>query len=278
MKYFITGGQGQLGYDLIKELQKEENANIYAPSIEELDITNQQLVEDVITLYNPDYIFHCAAYTAVDAAEDNPELCNKVNIEGTKYIAQAAKKVNAKIIYISTDYVFDGTKKEPYETEDECNPINVYGNSKYQGEKEIVRNANDFLITRISWVFGINGNNFIKTMLRLVKEGKTEINIVSDQIGSPTYTVDLAKALVELKDEMGIYHITNEDYCSWAELAKYVFDINGINVEINPVLTQDYKTKALRPLNSRLSKEKLKNKLPHWKDAVARFCEELKGE
>lgn len=278
MKYLVTGGNGQLGYDLIKELKKEKDADVYAPTSKEMDITNQEQVNKIILDYKPNYIFHCAAYTAVDQAEEDRGMCYLVNVEGTRNIAAAAHEVNAKVIYISTDYVFNGEQSEPYQTDEICEPINLYGYTKYRGEQEVMKYAKDYLIARISWVFGINGKNFIKTMIKLAKEGKKEISVVCDQIGSPTYTVDLVKQLVDLKEEIGIYHITNEGYCSWLQLAQYVFQELDIDIEVSPVLTRDYKTKALRPLNSKLDKSKLKNKMPHWKDAVKRFLEELRRE
>lgn len=278
MRYLITGGSGQLGYDLIKELQKEKDAEIYAPNSNEMDITDQKQVSEIISNYKPNYIFHCAAYTAVDQAEEDRGLCYLVNVEGTRNIAAAAREVDAKVIYISTDYVFNGEQSEPYQTNDICEPINLYGYTKYRGEQEVMKHAKEYLIARISWVFGVNGKNFIKTMIKLAKEGKKEISVVCDQIGSPTYTVDLVKQLVDLKEEIGIYHITNEGYCSWLQLAQYVFQEIDADIEVIPVLTRDYKTKATRPLNSKLDKSKLKNKMPHWKDAVKRFIKEIKGE
>lgn len=278
MKYLITGGHGQLGYDLIKELKKDIKNEIYAPSVEEMDITDQAQVNKIILEYKPDYIFHCAAYTAVDKAEEDRETCYFVNVEGTKNIAMAAHEVDAKLIYISTDYVFNGEGSEPHSIDEVCAPKNLYGYTKYRGEQEVMKYVDKHLIARISWVFGINGKNFIKTMIKLAKEGKKEISVVCDQIGSPTYTVDLVKQLVDLKEEIGIYHITNEGYCSWLQLAEFVFKEIDADIEVTPVLTRDYKTNAERPLNSKLDKSKLKNKMPHWKDAVRRFIKEIKGE
>ena len=278
MKYLITGGHGQLGYDLIKELKKDINNEICAPTIEEMDITDQEQVNKIILDYKPNYIFHCAAYTAVDKAEEDRSACYLVNVEGTRNIAIAAQKVNAKIIYISTDYVFDGEGSEPHLVDEICEPKNLYGYTKYRGEQEIMKYTDKYLITRISWVFGINGNNFIKTMIKLANEGRKEISVVCDQIGSPTYTVDLVKQLIDLKEEIGIYHITNEGYCSWLQLAEFVFKEINADIEVLPVLTKDYQTKAVRPLNSKMDKSKLKNKMPHWKDAVKRFIKEIKGE
>lgn len=282
MKYLITGGTGQLGYDIIKELINRNEKDYLAPSSKKMDITNQKQVEKIILNYKPDIIFHCAAYTAVDKAEEDKENCYNINVNGTKNIVSVAEKINAKVVYISTDYVFDGTKEGIYEIDDKTNPINYYGYTKLMGEKE-VQQLNDYLIVRISWVFGENGKNFVKTMLNLA-ETKTELSIVSDQIGSPTYTKDLSKLLLDMieNNKKGLFFATNEDFCSWYEFAEYIFKINNINIKLNKVLTKDYKTLAKRPLNSKLSKNKLDEegltRLPSWQDATSRFCKVLKKE
>ena len=279
-RYLITGCKGQLGYDLVRELNKREIYDILALDIEDLDITNKSAVDKVFNDYKPDYVFHCAAWTNVDAAEEKGSGCYDVNITGTQNIAAATKRINAKVMYISTDYVFDGTKKGLYETFDSPNPLSVYGTSKIKGEEKIKINPQHFIV-RTSWVFGINGKNFVKTMLKLA-ETKKEINVVSDQIGSPTYTVDLARLLVDIMDSenYGIYHANNEGFCSWAEFADYIFKANEKDVKVNYILTKDYPTKAMRPLNSRLSKDCLDengfDRLPSWQDAVDRYSEELK--
>lgn len=280
MKYLITGGTGQLGYDIIKELINRNEKDYLAPSSKKMDITNQKQVEKIILNYKPDIIFHCAAYTAVDKAEEDKENCYNINVNGTKNIVSVAEKINAKVVYISTDYVFDGTKEGIYEIDDKTNPINYYGYTKLMGEEE-VKKLKDYLIVRISWVFGINGKNFIKTMLNLA-DTKDEISVVSDQIGSPTYTKDLSKLLLDMikENKQGLYFATNEEYCSWYEFAKYIFEINNKNIKVNKILTKDYKTLANRPLNSMLSKNKLDEenlqRLPSWKDATSRFCKILK--
>lgn len=280
MKYFITGVSGQLGHDIVEELKSRNYNDFLAPTGAELDITDKEKVLNVITEYHPDVIFHCAAYTAVDKAEEEKDKCYNVNVNGTKNIVEAAKKVGAKVVYISTDYVFDGTKEGIYEPNDPTNPINQYGYTKLEGEKAALELDNS-LVVRISWVFGINGNNFIKTMLRL-SETKTELNVVSDQIGSPTYTYDLAKLLIDmaLNNKSGIYHATNEEYCSWYEFAKYIFEVNGKDIKVNPILTKDYPTAAKRPLNSKMDKSKLEEdglyRLPSWKDATERFSKVLR--
>ena len=232
MRYLITGATGQLGYDLVHELNKRKETNYLALSSKEMDITNKDKVMEIIKKYNPDVIFHCAAYTAVDKAEENKEICYDVNVNGTKNIVFAAKECGAKIVYISTDYVFDGTKDGVYLPEDKTNPVNYYGYTKLCGEKEVSK-LEDYLIVRISWVFGINGNNFVKTMLCLA-ETKNELSVVSDQIGSPTYTEDLSKLLVDMarKSKNGIFHVTNEGYCTWNEFARYIFEVTGQNVTV----------------------------------------------
>lgn len=286
-KYLITGYKGQLGYDIARELEQRGEHNYLALDINEMDITNREQVMDIITTYKPDVIFHCAAWTAVDKAED-PELQEKVkdiNVIGTKNITDASIEVGAKLLYMSTDYVFDGTKEGLYNEENQVNPKSIYGLTKYLGEEEARRNPKHF-ITRISWVFGINGNNFIKTMLNL-SDKYNELKVVNDQIGSPTYTVDLARLLVEMAqtEKYGTYHANNEGYCSWAEFADYIMKINNKNTKIIPVTTEEYyagkdmSKVAYRPRNSKLDKTKLKENfyaLPTWQDATERYSELLK--
>mgnify|MGYP004646837741 FL=1 len=282
MKFFITGVNGQLGYDVKRELLERGYTDILAPTRVDLDITNEDAVKKMIREYRPSVIFHCAAYTAVDKAEEEQEKCYQVNVLGTKYLTEAAKEVGAKIIYISTDYVFDGTKEGFYQVEDKVNPVNYYGKTKYLGEN-FVRAYDNHIIVRISWVFGINGKNFIRTMLNLAESHK-ELNVVCDQIGSPTYTKDLAGLLVNmfLSNVKGLYHVTNEGYCSWYEFAEFIFKESRKKVKVHPILTKDYKTIAKRPLNSKLSKESLDDigmkRLPEWQDAVKRYICELKKE
>ena len=283
-KYLVTGVNGQLGYDIVKELNERGEYDVLALDKDEMDITDKEQVDKIIKAYKPDVIFHCAAWTAVDKAEEMKELCEKVNVEGTKNIADASIEVGAKLVYISTDYVFDGEKEGLYTEEDKPNPKSVYGQTKYDGEEEVRRNPNHF-ITRISWVFGVNGNNFIKTMLKLADKYK-ELKVVNDQVGSPTYTVDLAKLLVEMAetDKYGTYHVNNEGYCSWAEFAQYIMELNGKETVINPVTTEEYyegkdmTNIAYRPRNSKLDKQKLEEsfyRLPSWQDATDRYCKQL---
>lgn len=305
MKYFITGYKGQLGYDLVRELAKRGELDITVSDLGELgennqasidlmnatnikyvplDITLKDAVNKVITMEKPDVILHCAAWTAVDKAEDMEDLVRNVNVFGTRNITDASIEVGAKIIYMSTDYVFDGKKEGLYTEDDQVNPMSVYGLTKYEGEQEVRRNPNHF-ITRISWVFGINGNNFIKTMLKL-SENHDELNVVNDQVGSPTYTVDLSRLLIDMahSDKYGTYHVNNDGYCSWSEFAKYIFESNAKSTKVNPVTTEEYleltgTKQAYRPRNSKLSKEKLIEAgfemLPSWTDATDRYCKEL---
>lgn len=281
MKALITGGSGQLGYDIAK-LLKEKNTIMYVPTHDEMDITNRDSVMRAFASFKPDVVFHCAAYTAVDKAEEDKDRCFDINVNGTKNIVDVSNIYGTKVVYISTDYVFHGDKDGVYETNDITDPINYYGYTKYLGEQEVIKNSNN-LIVRISWVFGINGKNFIKTMLKLASS-RDEISVVSDQIGSPTYTYDLARLLVDMvnKNKSGIYHATNEGYCSWYEFAKYIFEVSNIDIRVNPILTKDYITLAKRPLNSKLSKDKLDEegltRLPDWKDATKRYIRVLRKE
>ena len=288
MKYLITGYKGQLGYDVKRELLKRgvSEENILPLDKDEMDITNREEVNKVVTGFNPDIVFHCAAWTAVDKAEDMEDACYNVNVVGTKNVVDASIEVGATTIYMSTDYVFDGTKDGVYTEEDKVNPKSVYGRTKFLGEEEVRRNPKHF-ITRISWVFGINGHNFIRTMLKL-SDNHSELNVVDDQIGSPTYTVDLAKSLVDMSnsDKYGTYNVTNSEYCSWAEFAEYIFESNKKDVKVNKVTTEEYleltgTKQAYRPRNSKLDKSKLEENfglLPTWKDAVNRYNIELEEE
>lgn len=279
MKTVVTGVKGQLGYDVVRELKSRGYTNILGIDIDDLDITNKEDVERFFQINNPQIIIHCAAYTAVDKAEDNEEVCFKVNVLGTKYLVEEAKRYNAKFVYISTDYIFDGDKETPYEVNDKPNPKSVYGKSKYLGELETIKYYKHFIV-RISWVFGKNGLNFVKTMLRLGRE-KTELNVVNDQFGSPTYTYDLSRLLVDLieTEKYGIYHATNEGVCTWFEFTNEIFRLAGITTPVNPILTSQYPTRAVRPKNSRLNKTKLDitgfKRLPDWKDALKRYLKEI---
>lgn len=275
MKVLVTGANGQLGYDVLKALQARGVESLGA-DIQNFDITDPDATSMFMLSYGPDAVIHCAAYTAVDKAEDEPERCYAINVTGTKNIADACRKTGAKLMYVSTDYVFPGMGDVPYEVDSPTGPLSVYGKTKLEGEQVVQSLVEKHFIVRISWAFGKNGNNFVKTMLKLGKERK-ELNVVSDQIGSPTYTADLAPLLCDMivTDKYSVYHATNEGYCSWAEFAKEIFSLSGYDVQVNTISTEQYHTKAKRPFNSRLSKASLDaaefSRLPGWKDALERY-------
>jgi len=281
MKVLVTGADGQLGYDVVKEL-KELNIEHIGVDKEDFDLTNENETKEFILGYNPDVIVHCAAYTDVDQAEIEKELCYQVNVEGTRYVAEAAKELDAKMLYISTDYVFDGEGEEPFEVTDQPDPINYYGETKYQGEQIVKKLLDKYFIVRTSWVFGDHGDNFVKTMLKLGKK-REEISVVADQYGSPTYTEDLAKLIIEMirTDKYGIYHATNDGFCSWYEFAKEIFKAADIDVNVKPVSSNEFVTKAERPKNSRLSKKRLYDNsfkpLRNHKKSIKKFvyCKEI---
>lgn len=277
MRILVTGVKGQLGYDVVNELEKRGHEAV-GVDIQEMDITDAKAVEDVITKSAVEAVIHCAAYTAVDAAEDNLELCRRVNAQGTENIAKVCRKLDQKMVYISTDYVFNGEGERPWEPDDKREPLNAYGITKYEGELAVEENLEKYFIVRIAWVFGVNGKNFIKTMLNL-GETRDELNVVNDQIGSPTYTYDLAKLLVDMveTEKYGRYHATNEGLCTWYEFACEIFRQAGMDVKVNPVSSDEFPAKAKRPHNSRMSKEKLTEngfeRLPSWQDALKRYLE-----
>ena len=281
MKLLVTGVKGQLGYDVCKVLSARgiEHRGV---DIEDFDITNAQAAHDYIAAYRPDGVIHCSAWTAVDRAEDELEKVRAVNAEGSRNIASVCKEIGAKLVYISTDYVFPGTGERFYEPDDPTGPLGAYGVTKLEGEQAVQALLERYFIVRVSWVFGKNGNNFVRTMLRLA-ETKSELNVVCDQIGSPTYTADLAPLLCDMvvTDKYGIYHATNEGICSWAEFAEEIFRLAGKDVKVNPVPTSEYPTRAARPLNSRMSKAKLEemgfSRLPDWHNALVRYLRELEG-
>lgn len=278
MKLLVTGVKGQLGHDIVNEC-KERNIEAVGVDVEEMDITDAKKVEEVIKEGNYDAVVHCAAWTAVDKAEDEIELCTKVNVGGTRNIANVCKELDIPMMYFSTDYVFDGQGENEWKEYDERHPLNVYGQTKYEGEL-IVEALPKHFIVRIAWVFGVNGNNFIKTMLRLGKE-RGAVSVVNDQIGSPTYTYDLSKLVVDMiqTDKYGIYHATNEGLCSWYEFACEIFKQASIDVEVTPVDSNAFPAKAKRPNNSRMSKEMLDKNgfkyLPTWQDALSRYLKEI---
>ncbi len=301
MKVFVTGVCGQLGHDVVNELDRrgyqsvgsdiqvvysgvaDDSAVTKVPYMQ-LDITDKEAVSKVISDINPDVIVHCAAWTAVDAAEDeeNKAKVDAINHLGTQYIAEAAKAVDAKMVYISTDYVFDGKGERPWKPDDKCYaPLSAYGQSKLDGELAVSSILDKYFIVRIAWVFGLNGKNFVKTMINVGKTHDT-VRVVNDQIGTPTYTLDLARLLVDMieTEKYGYYHATNEGgYISWADLAEVSYQIAGMDVKVVRVTTEEYGlTKAVRPANSRMDKSKLVEAgfepLPDWKDAVQRYIKE----
>ena len=301
MKIFVTGVGGQLGHDVVNQLIRRgievvgsdiapsysgiaDGSAVTAAPYEQLDITNPAAVSAVLHKHRPDGVIHCAAWTAVDAAEDpeNREKVRSVNACGTAHIASVCSQLSCKLMYISTDYVFDGKGETPWQPDcKDYKPLNVYGQTKLEGELAVSQ-LEKFFIVRIAWVFGKNGNNFIKTMLNLGKKYDT-LRVVSDQIGTPTYTLDLARLLADMivTDRYGFYHATNEGgYLSWYDFAREIFRQAGMDVRVIPVTTEEYGlSKAARPFNSRLDKSKLTEQgfipLPHWQDALARYLKEL---
>ena len=297
MKVFVTGVGGQLGHDTILELEKRGYEGVgsdiqpvysgvgelIVPYVQ-LDITDEKAVKETLERIHPDVIIHCAAWTAVDAAEedDNIEKVHAINALGTQYIAEAARTVDAKVVYISTDYVFDGQGERPWEPDDKCYaPLNVYGQSKLEGELAVASTLEKYFIVRTAWVFGLNGKNFIKTMINAGKTHDT-VRVVNDQIGTPTYTLDLARLLVDMieTEKYGYYHATNEGgYISWYDFCVEFYKQYGLDTTVIPVTTAEYGlSKAARPFNSRLEKSKLREAgfrlLPDWKDAVGRYLAE----
>ncbi|MCD8019202.1 MAG: dTDP-4-dehydrorhamnose reductase [Clostridiales bacterium] len=282
MKVFVTGVKGQLGFDVVNELTKRGHQAI-GVDIDELDITDEVAVNRMLRDAAPDAVIHCAAWTAVDAAEDNETQCRLVNAGGTEHIARVCKKLNCKMMYISTDYVFDGTGTRPWEPDDPVTtPLNVYGQTKYEGEVAVRENVEKFFVVRIAWVFG-KGKNFIRTMLQL---GQThdQVTVVADQFGTPTYTYDLARLLVDMieTDKYGNYHATNEGgYITWYDFACEIFRQAGMDVKVKPVSSAEYAARAKRPVNSRMNKQKLIDQgfalLPNWQDALERYLKTLEG-
>ncbi len=302
MKVFVTGVAGQLGHDVVNELISRGvdaygsdiaatysginngSAVCTAPYVQ-LDITDSAAVEEALTNINPDAVIHCAAWTAVDLAEDeeNREKVQAINAGGTKNIAEACKKLNCKMLYISTDYVFDGSGEQPWQADcKDYAPLSVYGQSKLLGEKAVAETLQKYFIVRIAWVFGVNGNNFIKTMLKVGKKFP-ELRVVCDQIGTPTYTLDLSRLLADMieTEKYGYYHATNEGgYISWYDFACEIFRQAGYETKVTPVTTAEYGvSKAARPFNSRLDKSKLVESgfkpLPTWQDALKRYLKEI---
>ena len=300
MKIFVTGVGGQLGHDVMNELAKRgidgvgsDIQEVYSGIADgtpvtqmpyvRMDITDAEEVRRVLTEQRVDAVIHCAAWTAVDKAEECPEACRKVNAGGTENIAVVAEELDVPMMYFSTDYVFDGNGTRPWQVDDERNPLDVYGATKAEGETAVMNHVKKFFILRIAWVFGINGNNFIKTMLKLSKT-HDHLRVVSDQVGTPTYTLDLARLVVDmiLTDRYGIYHVTNEgEYISWYDFTLAIFEEAGVKgVEVTPVTSEEYGAAAKRPYNSRMDRSRIREMgfvpLPDWRDALRRYLIALK--
>lgn len=279
MKIIVTGATGQLGYDVCKVLTARGIAHVGLGS-KDCDITDRSAVMALFEREQPTAVIHCAAYTKVDLAEDEPERCWAVNVDGTRNIAEACRAHGAKMLYISTDYVFPGDGEDFYLPEDTVGPKGNYGRTKLAGELAVQAMLKEYFIVRISWVFGINGSNFVKTMLKL-SETRDTLTVVCDQIGSPTYTYDLAPLLCDMivSDKYGIYHATNEGECSWADFSRAIFAAAGKQMTVKNVTTEEYGAKAPRPANSRMSKDKLTengfSRLPTWQSALERYLQEI---
>ena len=279
MKVLVTGAAGQLGQDVMTALAARGHEAVGIDRAE-ADITDEAQVTEVITAAKPDAVIHCAAYTAVDRAEEETALCTRINVDGTRFIARAAQRCGAKLVYISTDYVFDGSGDTPFLPTDATGPLNVYGQTKLQGEKAARAECTRTFVVRTSWVFGAHGNNFVKTMRRLGTERET-VSVVCDEVGAPTYTPDLAALLCEMieSEAYGIYHATNEGVCTRNELAQAVMETFGLPCRVEPITGDQYPTAAARPHNSRLSKDCLEqagfSRLPDWKNALARYAAEV---
>ena len=300
MKVFVTGVGGQLGHDVVNELVRRgiqaigsdiapqysgiaDGTAVTAAPYEQLDITDEAAVRQALTHHTPDAVIHCAAWTAVDAAEDCEEKVRAINAGGTGHIAKVCRALDCKMLYISTDYVFPGDGEDHYLPDSPTGPKGNYGRTKLAGELAVQAMLTEYFIVRISWVFGINGSNFVKTMLKL-SETRDTLTVVCDQIGSPTYTADLAPLLCDMiaSDKYGVYHATNEGECSWADFSRAIFAAAGKTMTVKNVTTAEYGAKAARPANSRMSKDKLVeqgfSRLPTWQDALARYLKELSHE
>lgn len=280
MKVLVTGVKGQLGYDVVKVLN-ERGIACKGVDIDDFDLTDETAVSSYIREFAPTAVIHCAAFTAVDRAEDDKDLCYAVNVTGPENIARICKEIGAKMLQVSTDYVFDGQGDQPFEVDSVKAPKGHYGLTKSLGEDKVTELLSEYFIVRTAWVFGVNGNNFVKTMLRLGKE-REELTVVCDQFGSPTYTPDLAVLLCDMimTDRYGIYHATNEGFCSWYDFACAIMKEAGLKARVTPVTSEQYASKAVRPKNSRLSKVSLDqagfNRLPPWQDALKRYIAEIR--
>lgn len=282
MRILLTGGSGLLGYSVHRFLTKATSHELIAPTHQQMDITDRDAVQQFLTAIKPDAVLHCAAYSKVDLAESEKAICRRINIDGTRHLAQICHTLGCQLVYISSDYVFDGKKSGYYETGDPCAPLSVYGETKAEAEKLVLMTDGDNCVVRTSWLFG-QGANFADTILRLSQTHEV-LDVVCDQVGSPTYAEDLAPLLVSVCKERvsGILHATNEGVCSWAEYAVEILRLCGSRCCIEPVLTNAYPTVAIRPQNSRLSKESLDKagfaRLPHWRDALKHYFATYKIE
>lgn len=277
MKILVTGANGQLGTDVMRQLS---HCGLEAKGVDlpQFDIANAAIVHQTVLEYWPDAVIHCAAYTQVDKAEQDAVRCYAVNVDGTSVLARTCAEIQAKLLYVSTDYVFGGDGTSPYQTEDAKHPVNTYGETKLLGEQEVQQHCRRHFIVRTSWLFGQYGNNFVKTILRKAN-GEEALSVVADQVGSPTYTADLAELLCTIIQSAayGVYHASNEGFCSWAEFAAQILYISGSKAKIHPVTTAQYPAAARRPLNSRLSKDSLVQagfpKLSSWQNALQRYLQ-----
>lgn len=281
MRVLVTGAAGQLGFD-VTECLCRRGSECFGTGSAELDITDGEAVRRIVADYRPDVVINCAAYTNVDGAEKDEPRCRAVNAEGAANVAAACARSGCRLIHISTDYVFPGGGEQYYETDDPAGAVCVYGRTKYEGELAVQAAMSGYFIVRVSWTYGRVGKNFVKTMLRLGAE-REEVRVVCDQVGSPTYTKDLAPLLADMAatEKFGVYHATNEGVCSWAEFAGEIFRQAGLAARVVPIPSSEYPCAAQRPLNSRLSKSCLDragfSRLPDWKDALSRYLSELKG-
>lgn len=279
IRVLVTGVNGQLGYDVVRRLNRD-NYECLGVDINDFDITDEDATRRFITDYNPDVVVHCSAYTAVDRAESDQDRCYEVNVTGAANIAKVCKAIDAKMVYVSTDYVYNGEGDRPFETDSPTAPKSVYGSTKLAGEEACRALLDKLFVIRTSWVFGINGNNFVKTMLKLAQD-RSEISVVRDQIGTPTYTVDLADFIFFIinTNKYGVYHCSNEQFCSWYDFACEIFAQAGKDIVVKPITTEEFKAAADRPKNSRLSKKCLEEcgygKMPDWQDALQRFLAEM---
>lgn len=281
LRVLVTGGSGQLGFDVVRQLE-QEGYTVFAPGREHMDLSDPIDIEHYFDAVKPDLIIHCAAYTAVDKAEQDQENCYRINVQATEKITEMATKYQAKLVYISTDYVMSDDSDQPMEVDHPTNPINYYGHTKKLGEDAVRAHAEHFIV-RTAWIFGVQGKNFVRTMLKLA-EKHPEVNVIADQFGSPTYTVDLASFISQLikTKRYGTYHATNEGFCTWYDFAKEIMHLAGKSTLVKPIITAEYPTPAKRPSNSRLSKAKLVQegfeRLPSWQDALKRYIDVLKHE